>query len=127
MDFKISLKRTIDLTDSQYDAILTQVKSVYGNHINSLKFELTEKPASKIFKGVWGKVRQTLISTCGEAIDRNWFSKLEAVEDQDKNELKLKAPNSFIKDWIENNYQYLTNLSSIKNQISIQSFELEFK
>ena len=106
-DFKISLKRTIDLTDSQYDAILTQVKSVYGNHINSLKFELTEKPASKIFKGVWGRVRQALISTCGEAIDRNWFSKLEAVEDQDKNELKLKAPSSFIKDWIESNYQHL--------------------
>jgi len=106
-DFKISLKRTIDLTDSQYDAILTQVKSVYGNHINSLKFELTEKLASKIFKGVWGRVRQTLISTCGEAIDRNWFSKLEAVEDQDKNELKLKAPSSFIKDWIESNYQHL--------------------
>ena len=113
--FKISLKRTVELTTSQYDLILSEVKSVYGNHINSLKFELSCKPAVKnqassasaIFKGVWGRVRQGLISTCGEAIDRNWFAKLEAVEDQDKLELKLKAPNSFIRDWIESNYQHL--------------------
>ena len=113
--FKISLKRTVELTTSQYDLILSEVKSVYGNHINSLKFELATKTtaknqaasASAIFKGVWGRVRQGLISTCGEAIDRNWFAKLEAVEDKDKNELKLKAPNSFIRDWIESNYQHL--------------------
>ncbi len=37
---------------------------------------------------IWGRVRQALISTCGEAIDRNWFSKLEAVEGQDKNKPK---------------------------------------
>ena len=116
-DFKISLKRTMELTNSQYEVILAQVKSVYGDHINSLKFELPCKPAIKnqatticasgIFKGVWGRVRQGLVSTCGEAIDRNWFSKLEAVEDQDKSELKLKAPNSFIRDWITQNYRHL--------------------
>ena len=113
--FKISVKRTVDLTIRQYDLILSEVKSVYGNHINSLKFELPCKPAVKnqaasasaIFKGVWGRVRQGLISTCGEAIDRNWFAKLEAVEDQDKSELKLKAPNSFIRDWVGSNYQHL--------------------
>ena len=52
-------------------------------------------------------MRQRLIATYGEATDHNWFAKLEAVEDQDKNELKLKAPNSFIRDWIESNYQHL--------------------
>ena len=50
-------------------------------------------------------MRQRLIATYGEATDRNWFSKLEAVENVKKNEIKLKSPNSFIRDWIERNYE----------------------
>jgi len=42
--------------------------------------------------GIWGRVRQRLIATYGEGVDRNWFSRLEAIEDTEKNEVKLKAP-----------------------------------
>lgn len=121
---KIKLHKKIELNSSQYDAILTQVKAVYGNHINSLNLELklttssnssyqkndsssTPNIAPRIFKGVWGRVRQALIDNYGEATDRNWFSKLEVFEDQDKSELRLKAPTSFVRDWISQNYQDL--------------------
>lgn len=120
---KIKLHKKIELNSSQYDAILTQVKAVYGNHINSLSLELKSTTSSnssyqkndlsstpnapRIFKGVWGRVRQALIDTYGEATDRNWFSKLEVFEDKDKSELRLKAPTSFVRDWISQNYQDL--------------------
>ena len=121
---KIKLHKKIELSSSQYDFILTQVKAVYGNHINSLNLELklttssnssyqkndlSSSPniAPRIFKGVWGRVRQALIDTYGEATDRNWFAKLEVFEDKNKSELRLKAPTSFVRDWISQNYQDL--------------------
>ena len=60
--------------------------------------------APSIPTGIWGRAREKLISTYGKATDNNWFSKLEAVENTENNELQLKAPNSFIKDWISQNY-----------------------
>jgi chromosomal replication initiator protein len=50
-------------------------------------------------------VRQRLISIYGEAIDRNWFSKLTPCYiDEKKKEIKLKVPTSFVRDWIKENY-----------------------
>jgi chromosomal replication initiation ATPase DnaA len=69
--------------------------------------------------GIWGRVRQRLISIYGEATDRNWFSKLEALEDVQKNEVKLKAPNSFIKDWINQNYFDVIEKAINDNQYSV--------
>ena len=71
--------------------------------------------------GIWGRVRQSLIATYGEATDRNWFSKLEAVENVEKNELKLKAPNKFIRDWVNQNY-----FDVIENVISKERFKVSF-
>ena len=122
---KIKLHKKIELNSSQYDAILAQVKAVYGNHINSLKLKLksitfpnssyqknnlsletkAKTIAPRMFKGVWGRVRQALTETYGEVTDRNWFSKLEVFKD--KSELRLKAPTSFVRDWISQNYQDL--------------------
>ena len=66
-------------------------------------------------------MRQGLIATYGEATDRNWFSKLEAVENVEKNELKLKAPNKFIRDWVNQNY-----FEVIENVISKERFKVSF-
>ena len=62
---------------------------------------------SEMFPGVWGQIRTRLIKICGEGIDRNWFSKLNANIDEERKEIKLKAPTSFVKDWIQQNYQHL--------------------
>ena len=121
--FEISLQKNIDLSERQYRLILEQVQSVYGSFISCLEFIIKnqETPTlgissaafsvgnneSEMFPGVWGQIRTRLIKTCGEGIDRNWFSKLTANIDEERKEIKLKAPTSFVKDWIQQNYQHL--------------------
>jgi hypothetical protein len=58
---------------------------------------------------IWGKVRLALIGHFreGEILDRIWFSKLEAIYDHDRKKLTLKAPNSFVRDWVWQQYGYL--------------------
>ena len=121
--FKIRLQRKVELGDMQYRLILAQVQSVYGSHIASLEFEVRKQDphleslsftkasspiaSGVIIAGVWGSIRRSLIKTNGEAVDRNWFSKLIPFVDETNKEIKLKAPNSFIRDWITQNYQHL--------------------
>ncbi|BBB57484.1 chromosomal replication initiator protein DnaA-like protein (plasmid) [Candidatus Megaera polyxenophila] len=121
--FGISLQKNIDLSEMQYRLILEQVQSVYGSFISSLEFIIKNQeiptsvlsPAafsvgnneSEMFLRVWGRIRAGLIKTCGEGIDRNWFSKLTANIDEERGEIKLQAPTLFIRDWIQRNYQHL--------------------
>lgn len=58
---------------------------------------------------IWCKVRLALIGHFreGEILDRIWFSKLEAIYDHDRQKLTLKAPNSFVRDWVWQHYGYL--------------------
>jgi hypothetical protein len=121
--FGISLQKNIDLSEIQYRLILEQVQSVYGSFISSLEFIIKnqETPTSgvsssafsvrnnelEMFPGVWGRIRTGLIRTCGEGIDRNWFSKLKVNVDEERGEIKLQAPTLFIRDWIQQNYQHL--------------------
>ena len=121
--FEISLQKNIDLSERQYRLILEQVQSVYGSFISSLEFIIKNQetptlgvsPAvfsvgnneSEMFPGVWGRIRTGLIKTCGEGIDRNWFSKLKVNVDEERGEIKLQAPTLFIRDWIQQNYQHL--------------------
>ena len=121
--FGISLQKNIDLSEMQYRLILEQVQSVYGSFISSLEFIIKNQetptlgvsPAvfsvgnneSEMFPGVWGRIRTGLIKTCGEGIDRNWFSKLKVNVDEERGEIKLQAPTLFIRDWIQQNYQHL--------------------
>lgn len=62
-----------------------------------------------------------LISIYGIAVDRNWFSKLEVVEDVENGEIKLKASNNFIRDWVNQNYFHV-----IENVISKEQFKSIF-
>jgi hypothetical protein len=121
--FEISLQKNIDLSEMQYRLILEQVQSVYGSSVSSLEFIVKNQESAGInvsdvifsvddahpqnLSGVWGRIRTGLIKTCGEGIDRNWFSKLTANVDEERKEIKLKASTDFVKDWIQQNYQHL--------------------
>jgi predicted transcriptional regulator len=121
--FEISLQKSIDLSEMQYGLILEQVQSVYGSFISSFELIIKnqETPTSSVFPAafslrnnelemfpeVWGRIRTGLIRTCGEGIDRNWFSKLKVNVDEERGEIKLQAPTLFIRDWIQQNYQHL--------------------
>jgi hypothetical protein len=133
---KINLQKSIDLSEMQYRLILEQAQSVYGPSINSLEFIVKnqESPGMNISNvilpdannqkllGVWGRIRMGLIRTCGEAIDRNWFSKLKVNVDEEKGEIKLQAPTLFIRDWIQQNYQHL--LEKFSNQENYRLMEV---
>ena len=121
--FEISLQKNIDLSEMQYGLILEQVQSVYGSFISSLEFIVKNKESPRVnvsdvisrvddahpqsLSEVWGRIRTGLIRTCGEGIDRNWFSKLKVNVDEERGEIKLRAPTLFIRDWVQQNYQHL--------------------
>jgi len=72
---------------------------------------------SKIPKGVpisaippstaWHHIRKGLIEELGEAIDKAWFSKAVATEDNENSMLTLTMPTRFMSDWIRNNYSHV--------------------
>ena len=138
--FKILLQTGVELNDHQKRLILAQVQSVYGNHINHLDFNiagsiehtkqsdmgdntsLSNKPASNGLQGVWAKIRKDLIDYYGSGglnLDRAWFSKLSAEEDEGNKRLILKAPSNFIKDWIETNYLELIKTICFKENYQL--------
>jgi len=121
--FTIRLQENIELKGIEYRLILEQARSVYGDHINYLDFDIVKltkntkqsnvndnqllTKASITFQGVWGKIRQSLINYygySGAGLDNAWFSKLTAEEDENNKSLSLKAPTTFIRDWIQSNY-----------------------
>ena len=53
-------------------------------------------------------------------MDNAWFSKLTANVDADNKKLTLSAPNKFIKDWVQSNYNHL-----IDKLCSLHSYSLE--
>jgi hypothetical protein len=140
--FKFHLSKHIDLTDIARKRILQEAQSIYEKldftderlgYIQDIKIIMPEKITSlkhinqnktqelSLSTGVWGRVRQRLIATYGEGVDRNWFSRLEAIEDAENNEVKLKSPNNFIKDWISQNY-----FEVIEKVIGMESYKVEF-
>jgi hypothetical protein len=144
--FEIHLTKHVELTRLDRDIILNQVKATHESinlatgkyvSVSSLKI-IAPAPSTDtrstqeigqgavLPAGIWGKIRQALIDyhnyygKSGEAIDRSWFSKLEAVVDEQKKTVKLKAPTEFIKDWIRNNYAQILERCSRKYQHSYE-------
>ena len=136
--FKIILRKNLTLSQSERRLILTQVQSVYGDHINALNItssqdvetidtsfkepRVLQKEDAKSFEGIWGKIRKGLIDyygTGGDAMDNAWFSKLTANVDADNKKLTLKAESKFIKDWVQSNYSHL-----IDKLCSLHSYSL---
>lgn len=63
---------------------------------------------SQISSDIWATVRSKFIDLVpqGELLDQHWISKLEASIDASSRKLTLKAPSSFIKDWVSDNYMH---------------------
>ena len=124
--FYLHLSTYVEITAAEKEQVLQEIRSIYRQdhitdgesvYIHELQIIMPSKPTIKPIEqnkmensllpvGMWGKVREKLIEIYGRGIDYHWFSKLEFVEDKDKSELKLKAPNSFVRDWIDANYIY---------------------
>ena len=137
----LHLSKYLELTNMEEKVILQEVQAIYKRfdfvderlgHIERLKIIMPAKASTtsidqnKIKKsllpaGTWGRVRQSLAEFYGEAIDRNWFSKLTATIDEERREIKLKASTDFVKDWIETNY-----LQAIERIVNKEQFKVRF-
>lgn len=137
--FVFNLNKLINLSSSQRDLVLSQVQTIYGNDLNSFSIYSEN---SKIYvshnnkasnanditvcketnsPAIWKKVRSQLIDYFGingNDLDRAWFSKVEASTDDDSKTLNLKAPSSFIKDWITEKYSHLIERFCRQDQYS---------
>jgi hypothetical protein len=137
----LHLSKYLELTAMEEKIILQEIQAIYNRfdfgderlgHIESLKIIMPAKMATTLIDqnrmektslpvGMWGRVRQGLVEAYGEATDHNWFSKLTANVNEESKEIKLKAPTSFVKDWIETNY-----LDVIKRLVNNEQFKVSF-
>jgi hypothetical protein len=94
------------LLHEKHDAIKTEnINFRFKVNIPIINKELQKLPEPlKLPDGVWGDICSQLIETCGIHIYNNWFSKLTPVIDESAKTIILKAPNSFIQQWIDTNY-----------------------
>ena len=62
----------------------------------------------QISSDIWETVRSKFIDLVpqGGLLDQHWISKLEASIDTSSKKLTLKAPSSFVKDWVSDNYMH---------------------
>ncbi|WP_342279032.1 DnaA N-terminal domain-containing protein [Candidatus Tisiphia endosymbiont of Myopa tessellatipennis] len=110
-EYKIDLA-DISLSETDKLKLLEQVQEVYGKDVQQLR--ITNKREVSDYdlelsglnpESVWYKVRKYLLKLYGEHLDKAWFSKLEAIEeDTTCNKLILKPATAFIGDWIKNKY-----------------------
>ena len=120
---RIYLRTDCQLSEHEQDVVLSQVKSIYFSrevNIESVEY-LVENACRQVNaqnevwtkttvvmptlpQGIWGDICQKLIETCGIHVYNNWFSKLVPVIDEQNKIIELKAPNSFVKQWIGTNY-----------------------
>ena len=141
--FKIHLSKHVFLEEYEKAIILKQVKATHDNFYQDKMFDkleilMPEKSAFEERKGrvpnintqtltapipdtTWGKVRKKLISLYGEAIDRHWFSKLEAEVKEESRAIHLKAPTNFIRDYIGREY-----LASIERISKSEEYRVSF-
>ncbi|MFK7967662.1 MAG: chromosomal replication initiator protein DnaA [Rickettsiaceae bacterium] len=56
------------------------------------------------YNNLWNDVSRDLISHYGDALFKNWFSKLTFCETTKNNKLLLSVPSNFVRDWIKSNY-----------------------
>ncbi len=129
---RIYLRSTVDLNKHEKEVVLSQVRSIYSNSeldIESVEYvvknvhnftnkhtNMQKKSAVDLqHQGAWGDACRQLIKTYGIHIYNNWFSKLTPVINEDAKTIALKAPNSFVKQWVETNYRDTTR-KAIENQ-----------
>lgn len=121
---KIYLRADCQLNEFETGLVLSQVKSIYSSgEVNIESVEYLVKNACRqinaqnevrtkttpiiptLQQGVWGDISRQLIEIYGIHIYNNWFSNLTPVINEQNKTIELKAPNSFVKQWIETNYR----------------------
>ena len=120
---RIYLRAECELSEHEQNVILTQVQSIYSSpdiEIESVEY-LVENSYQQVNgydevrtkgtpvmptlqQGIWGDICRKLIETSGIHVYNNWFSKLTPVIDEQNRTIELKAPNLFVKQWVEMNY-----------------------
>jgi len=121
---RIYLRHIVQLSEHEKDVILSQVQSIYSTpevNIESVEYlvenayrqvngydEVRTKGTSimpTLQQGIWEDICRKLIAIYGIHVYNNLFSKLIPVINEQAKTIKLKAPNSFVKEWIEDNYK----------------------
>jgi hypothetical protein len=59
----------------------------------------------KLPDGVWGNICQKLVDVYDQYTYKNWFSKLTPIIDEHNRTIELKTSSTFVKSWIESNYE----------------------
>lgn len=59
----------------------------------------------KLPEGTWGNICQKLVRVYDQYTYKNWFSKLTPVIDEQTKTIELKTSSTFVKSWIESNYE----------------------
>ncbi|SPR07946.1 DnaA N-terminal domain-containing protein [Orientia tsutsugamushi] len=149
--YYIKLLKNITLSDHIKFKILQEVRAVYGNDIEQLQvipFDESKQVAnstteyqkttvlqqqisdedylSELSKelgsnSTWYKVRESLVTCYGQAIDKSWFSKLEVInEDSVNKKIFIKAKTEFEDSYIRENY-----LKDLESSFKAQGFSFE--
>lgn len=129
----LQMKKNVYLSSHQETLLLNEIRNVYGLEVDKFQFNIAPQEAKQIsikslassqeYYGVWGRIRNELIRLFGnegEAIDKNWFSKLNVSEDKQSKSLTLQAPSEFVKDWISTRYSVL-----IEKQCRAHNYNLQ--
>ena len=94
----------------KHDAIKTgninfRLKTNIPVNINEHQEQQRPLELLRLPEGIWGDICQKLIVIYDEYVYKNWFSKLVPIIDEQNKTIELKAPNLFVKQWIETNYR----------------------
>jgi len=94
--------------------------------VNSNEYQEQQKPLEllKLPEGIWGDICQKLIVIYDEYVYKNWFSKLVPIIDEEAKTIELKAPNSFVKQWIETNYRDM--IKEIAKSLGLELKEMTY-
>ncbi|SPR09873.1 Uncharacterised protein [Orientia tsutsugamushi] len=137
--FFVKLLKNITLTKCDESKILQAVQDVYGYEIQELQVTPFEQPTTVSQKQIneeeyllniskqlgsnstWYKVRESLVTCYGQAIDKSWFSKLEVInEDSVNKKIFIKAKTEFEDSYIRENY-----LKDLESSFKAQGFSFE--
>ncbi|WP_371218316.1 DnaA N-terminal domain-containing protein [Orientia tsutsugamushi] len=137
--FFVKLLKNITLTECDRSKILQAVQDVYGYEIQELKvtpFEQLKTVSQRQINeeeyllnlskqlgsnSTWYKVRESLIKSYGQAIDKEWFSKLEVInEDSVNKKVFIKAKTGFADSYITSNH-----MENLAHAFKAQGFSFE--
>ena len=124
---RINLLKHVELTEIEQELVLSQIKASHcgierGGYqqIERLELNMPEKQHKDARLGkqeanlaifpntIWGKMRACIAKSLGDtgiALDKSWFSRLDAEINEESRAITLKAPSDFVKDWVEREYQ----------------------